>query len=325
MKLSLSTNRIPCIFFYSVGYLIGIMPYKLKFGLDLEVHFCVPECNTFFFIRIIFYELLFFSVIIPRLTTILTNINILRSVFIVSTISVQTLLMLNYYILISKREEYVKMLNNILNLWRCVSKSKNFTYLFMNQRIYVYEIIFTIMVSTILLLQDLLAHQWQDAISYTLVEIFILQSIFEKINILYLLHTVMKELNLTRKKYFFVNVNSLSKNVCLFKYLFSSFTKINCWFFLNLSFNTFIWVTYNTYKFIIMTIFEFSKFPTKNVKMSFVVSWTWTLLHIFQLVTLIVIFEKIGNEIKNFRFSLLKIFCETRIVRTRRRYTELVR
>nr|XP_023012959.1 uncharacterized protein LOC111502997 [Leptinotarsa decemlineata] len=181
--------------------------------------------------------------------------------------------------------------------------------IFVRRRFHVFHFLFMVIISGVLITQDIIRRQFKDIPTYTLAELLLSMSILERVNVLLLFEDILGDLLLELKRNNIISIQRLFRNYERLSNYVVEFTRLHSWYLLSLVTNTFLWIMYNVYKFIILHFFEFRKFPTTNFTMSFILSWTFTSLQIFHLAILIWAFGRVKKKQRDFKFHLSGFFC----------------
>lgn len=266
------------------------------------VKYFEPKTKIAFYLRIILFELMFMLPVVPRIKLYLKKLTIIRVVYLSSTLSLHIILVINWFMTIKYVKNDVKIINTLIKIWQQVNPERtNIKVKYINRKIYLYEIYSFTLLIIILCHQDYVRGRFFDTLSYTFFELLLLKSIYQKVNVLFLLSSIFKDLN---KKIttdmntfedfqFFINI--YNQLIAIGKKL----NQINGYYFLAVSLNSFIWLTYNLYKFVVINVLSFEKFPTLNVSMSIYLSCTWTGLQIFHFTFVVIgccLVEATANE-----------------------------
>lgn len=278
--------------------------YTYKFT-ETAIKYYVQRSFIYFYLRILLFLLMFFWPTKAVLMQFINNLSILRAVFLSSTISLHTIMFINYFKKTKYVKNEVKLMNRMITIWEKLnSLNQSVKERLINRKAYFFEIFSLTIIIIILCHQDYERKRFKDTLSYTFYELLLLKSIYQKVNILSLLATIFDDLNKESEDVATIEeLHSLTSTYNDLVRLGREINKSNGLYCLTVTLNTFIWTTYNLYKFIVITLLSFSKFPTLNVKMSMYLSFTWTFLQLFHITLMVIACDRVHMKANRFIFA----------------------
>ncbi|CAH1968373.1 unnamed protein product [Acanthoscelides obtectus] len=294
-----------CFTTYFFSYLVGSSSWK-PVKTNSVLRFITFQNVIPAVIRNMIFGTIFLSCTFWRLKLFVLHVNIIRSVFILCTLSVPFIVLLNSTLVLMYRLVHTNMLNKLIFMIEG-SSSKKCADVF-ERNFHIIQILSIIVVFASLATLDFSRNALEDLFSYTFFECLLLWTVLDKINILLLTLKLLKNLTENTKKSDLLTVVESCKQHLKIKGMMKLYGTINRWFFLCLSVYAFVWVTYNLHKFIVLHFFDYKKFPTRSFTISAISTWLWTSLQLFHLASIILTYHKISEADEIFRSSVRDTF-----------------
>nr|CAI5859093.1 unnamed protein product [Callosobruchus analis] len=306
---------------YHLSYLAGSSAWKPVVNGNL-FGFTTFESAAPAILRNVIFGAIFLSCTFWRLKLFIRYTNIIRCVFIVCTLSVPFIVLLNSTVILTYRKAHTKMLNELLLLIRGTRRRGSSDIL--ERSFHIIQALLIVSVTASLVTLDYLRSTFVDMFSYSFFECLLLWAVLDKINILLLFLKLLESLTENIKKGGMVTAVESCQQHLKLKGLIKVYGTVNRWFFLNLSIYTFVWITYNLYKFIVLHFFEYEKFPTRSFTISGVSTCLWTSLQLFHLASILFTYHRVSKADELFRYSVTGIIVKLDPLETHR-HMSLVR
>nr|CAH7760387.1 unnamed protein product [Callosobruchus chinensis] len=284
-----------CLATYYFSYLAGTSAWKPVINRN-SLGFVTFESAVPAILRNVIFGTIFLSCTFWRLKLFIRYINIIRCVFIVCTLSVPFIVLLNSTVILMYRKVHSDMLNKLL-LMISNSRRRETSDDIFERNFHIIQALLFVLVTTSLVTLDYM--RISSNVSCL--------AVLDKINVLLLFLKLLENLTDNIKKGHIVTAVESCKQHSRLKGLIKLYGTVNRWFFLNLSIYTFVWITYNLYKFIVLHFFDFEKFPTRSFTISGVSTCLWTSLQLFHLASIIYTYHRITKADENFRSSVTGI------------------
>lgn len=303
MKFLKPTSELWLRMSHNIDNLLCISPYNIRIDKgEISFHPLTINHTRFLIFRIILLEFIFVAPITPKIPEWIGQKTIIRYVYTFCTFSLHMFILLNYFLTVKNNTCTLKTLNNIVKVWKTLENNTTFYQTLLLKRIYFYELLFMFIMLIIFLQQDYLREiAWQDTLAFTCSEILVLKIIFQKMQILLYIFYLFKTLNYKSKN---GEIQFIDKAMILYHKI-NQITKqtnqYNGLFFLIITVNSFTWLIYNSYKFVVISLYQ--DFNLRTL-VSFYLCFTWTGIQVFHLGTIVVTCQKVVDASNNFKFAI---------------------
>lgn len=290
-------------FSFKMNELMCFTLIKYKILSNNSIHYEEKSNNFFFILRFLLFIIIVTVGRIPRYVLYFNNLFIVRIVFLIAT----SLTYIYFFNEIITNVRNKRRLATILNEITSITQELQYNGDGYFKAFLVIEYGTILLITIILLHLDYLRGSADDVLGYTLPEIFVLKSIFNKCIIMGMLNkrfTILNKFVSKANAMHFVNLTKLYQKLMQ---ITLEINKLNGTTYLIITMKAFLFIIFNLYKLIILAQ-NFKKFPTPNVTLSWYLSVVWIPTHTLHIIIFIYFCDGIQANITKFQHILNKRF-----------------